>query len=185
MEPGCALLILISPNITSIERRTVLCFTRREKYLLRPCWKPDTSQSRIIRGAVDKSVMMNLPWSTEARPNRCCHLQKPLTTAITSGLSGHRAQTPNVCDQELHLEVGLQCNLLTEKPICGSSKSDFKNITLSLANFFSCSKFVIKWHFALTFKNNKVMLSTNKTKYNCFLKNNSSIETNVSKASSK
>lgn len=90
------------PNITSIDRRTVLCFTCWEKHLLRPSWKPghklplhypsgcwqawDDESSMVCWGLalITAVIYWQLPY--------------PLTTAITSRvIMVHRAQSTSVC----------------------------------------------------------------------------------------
>lgn len=88
-------------NITSIDRRTVLCFTRWEKYLLRPSWKPRHKPPLHYPGccwqALDDESSM-VCWGL-ALIMAVIYLQLlyPLTTAITSQvIVVHRAENPTV-----------------------------------------------------------------------------------------
>lgn len=88
-------------NITSIDRRTVLCFTRWEKYLLGPSWKPRHKPPLHYPGccwqALDDESSM-VCWGL-ALIMTVIYLQLlyPLTTAITSQvIMVHRAENPTV-----------------------------------------------------------------------------------------
>lgn len=90
------------PNITSIDRRTVLCFTCWEKHLLRPSWKPGHKPPLHYPGCCwqawdDESSMVC--WGLALITTVIYwQLPYPLTTAITSQvIMVHRAENPSVC----------------------------------------------------------------------------------------
>lgn len=84
------------PNITSIDRRTVLCFTCWEKHLLRPSWKPGHKPPLHYPGCCWQSC--------DDEPSMVCwelalittviywQLLHPLATAITSWVIGWQFQ---------------------------------------------------------------------------------------------
>lgn len=90
------------PNITSIDRRTVLCFTCWEKHLLGPSWKPGHEPPLHYPGCCwqacdDESSMVcwGLALITAVI---YWQLPYPLTMAITSWvIVVHRAENPSVC----------------------------------------------------------------------------------------
>lgn len=95
------------PNITSIDRRTVLCFTCWEKHLPRPSWKPGHKPPLHYPGCCWQA------WDDES--SMVCwglalitaviywQLPYPLTMAITSRvIVVHRAENPTVCYQGIY-----------------------------------------------------------------------------------
>lgn len=89
-------------NITSIDRRTVLCFTCWEKHLPRPSWKPGHKPPLHYPGCCwqawdDESSMVC--WGLALiTAGIYWQLPYPLTTAITSQvIMVHRAENPSVC----------------------------------------------------------------------------------------
>lgn len=122
------------PNITSIDRRTVLCFTCWEKHLPRPSWKPGHKPPLHYPGCCWQA------WDDES--SMVCwglalitaviywQLPYPLTTAITSRvIVVHRAENPSVC----YLRVYMWTRL---------SKVRHKGQSeLRAAYFFICAQF--------------------------------------------
>lgn len=77
------------PNITSIDRRTVLCFTCWEKHLVRPSWKPRHKPPLHYPGL----LLTSLGWwifhgLLRPSPNHCCHL---LATAVSTDHGNHKS----------------------------------------------------------------------------------------------
>lgn len=90
------------PNITSIDRRTVLCFTCWEKHLLGPSWKPGHKPPLHYPGcrwqACDDESSMVCWDPTLITAVIYWQLPYPLTTAITSWvIVVHRAEKTSVC----------------------------------------------------------------------------------------
>lgn len=134
------------PNITSIDRRTVLCFTCWEKHLLRPSWKPghkpplhypgscwqacDDESSMVCWGLALITTVIYWP------------LLYPLTTAITSWvIMVHRAENPTVCYQGVYVwtaKLDTKVNLYWEWSTLSSAQIKFwKARNFSLDTFYS------------------------------------------------
>lgn len=114
------------PNITSIDRRTVLCFSCWEKHLPRPSWKPGHKPPLHYPGCCWQA------WDDES--SMVCwglalitaviywQLPYPLTTAITRRvIVVHRAENPTVCYQGVYewarlSKVNTKVNLFWERP---------------------------------------------------------------------
>lgn len=89
-------------NITSIDRRTVLCFTCWEKHLLRTNWKPGHKPPLHYPGccwqALDDESSMVCWGLALITAVIYWQLSYPLTTAITSlVIVVHRSENPSVC----------------------------------------------------------------------------------------
>lgn len=99
-------------NLTSIDRRTVLCFTCREKHLLRTSWKPRHKPPLYYPGccwqALDDESSMVCWGLALITAVIYWQLSYPLTTAITSQvIVAHRAENPSVCYLSVDVWTGL------------------------------------------------------------------------------
>lgn len=131
------------PNITSIDRRTVLCFTCWEKHLLGPSWKPGHEPPLHYPGCCwqacdDESSMVcwGLALITAVI---YWQLPYPLTTAITSWvIMVHRAENPSVC----YLGVcGLGSPKLDTKVNLHWEQPTFQSVLSSSLNFKKIKNF--------------------------------------------
>lgn len=84
------------PNITSIDWRTVLCFTCWGKHLLWPCWKPGHKPPLRWQACDEESSMVY--WDLDLITAVIYwQLPQPPTMAITSWvIVEHRAENPSV-----------------------------------------------------------------------------------------